>query len=49
MAAPHMKTINVGGTPKQVVTQQFNSPLNMYSDDAIAEAAVANQKLIQSK
>lgn len=40
--APQGKTIEVGGVKKQVVTKQFNSPLNLYSDAAIVEAAVAN-------
>ncbi|XP_059097376.1 uncharacterized protein LOC131891751 isoform X2 [Tigriopus californicus] len=40
--APQGKTIDVGGVKKQVVTKQFNSPLNLYSDAAIVEAAVAN-------
>ena len=44
-----IKTVNIGGTPKQIVSQQFNSPLNIYSDDAIALEAASNQDLIQSK
>jgi hypothetical protein len=44
-----VKTVNIGGAPKQIVSQQFNSPMNLYSDDAIAESVVANQSLIQSK
>ena len=38
--APQAKTIEVGGVKKQVVTQQFNTPLNMYSDESIADAIV---------
>ena len=34
----------MGGGQKEVVSTQFNSPLNMYSDEAIAEAAMANQQ-----
>ena len=43
------KTVNIGGSQKQIVSQQFNSPMNMYSDEAIADSAVANQALLQSK
>jgi len=43
-----MKTVNIGGTQKQIVSQQFNSPMNMYSEEAIAESALANQALMQS-
>ena len=43
------KTVNIGGSQKQIVSQQFNSPMNMYSDEAIADSAVANQALIQAK
>jgi len=45
---PMSKTIQIGGSQKQIVSQQFNSPMNMYSDEAIAESAVANQALLQS-
>ena len=44
-----VKTVTIGGTQKQIVSQQFNSPLNIYSDDAIALEAASNQDLIQSK
>ena len=44
-----VKTVNIGGTQKQIVSQQFNSPMNMYSEEAIAESALANQALMQSK
>ena len=44
-----MKTVNIGGTQKQIVSQQFNSPMNMYSEEAIAESALANPALMQSK
>ena len=44
-----VKTINIGGTPKQIVSSQFNSPLNMYSEEALAESALTNQALVQSK
>jgi len=44
-----VKTINIGGTQKQIVSSQFNSPLNMYSEEAIAESALTNQALVQSK
>jgi hypothetical protein len=47
--SPTIKTVNVGGTPKQLVNNQFNSPIGLYSDDAIAEAAVANPAIIQAK
>ena len=42
---PHqqMKTVNIGGSQKQIVSSQFNSPLNMYSDEAIAESAMIQQ------
>lgn len=43
-----MKTVNIGGTQKQIVSQQFNSPMNMYSEEAIAESALANPALMQS-
>jgi len=43
-----VKTINIGGTQKQIVSSQFNSPLNMYSEEAIAESALTNQALVQS-
>lgn len=43
-----VKTVTIGGTQKQIVSQQFNSPLNIYSDDAIALEAASNQDLIQS-
>ena len=46
---PMSKTVQIGGSQKQIVSQQFNSPMNMYSDEAIAESAVANQALLQSK
>jgi hypothetical protein len=44
-----MKTVNISGTPKQLVSHQFNSPIGLYSDDAIAEALVSNPPIIQSK
>ena len=40
----HVKTVNIGGSPKQVVSTQFNSPINIYSDDAIASEAAYNQQ-----
>jgi hypothetical protein len=39
-----VKTINLGGVQKEVVSTQFNSPLNLYSDESIAEAAMANKQ-----
>ena len=44
MGGPHSKTINMGGVQKEVVSNQFNCPLNMYSDEAIAEAAMTNKQ-----
>jgi hypothetical protein len=41
---PQVKTINLGGVQKEVVSTQFNSPLNLYSDESIAEAAMANKQ-----
>jgi len=43
MGGPHSKTISMGGMQKEVVSNQFNCPLNMYSDEAIAEAAITNK------
>ena len=37
------RNITVGGTPKKIVSTQFNSPIGMYSDEALIEAAEANQ------
>jgi len=37
------KTIDIGGMKKQVVTQQFNSPLGLYSDETIADTVVTNR------
>ena len=37
------ETISMGGMQKEVVSNQFNCPLNMYSDEAIAEAAMTNK------
>ena len=48
-AAAHVRQVNIGGTQKQVVSNQFNSPLGMYSDDTIAEAAITNQYVDQYK
>ena len=39
---PSSKTIDIGGVKKKVTTKQFNSPLGLYSDAAIVEAAVGN-------
>ena len=44
-----MKTVNIGGTPKQLVNNQFNSPIGLYSEDALAEAVVINPSIVQSK
>ena len=44
-----MKTVNIGGTPKHLVNNQFNSPIGLYSDDAIADAVVLNPAIVQSK
>ena len=44
MGGPHSKTISMGGVQKEVVSNQFNCPLNMYSDEAIAEAAMTNRQ-----
>ena len=44
MGGPHSKTISMGGMQKEVVSNQFNCPLNMYSDEAIAEAAMTNKQ-----
>jgi len=46
---PQVKTVNFGGSQKQIVSSQFNSPINMYSDESIADSAVANQSLMQAK
>lgn len=40
---PQKKTIEIDGVRKQVVTKQFNSPLNLYSDEAIADAVVKDR------
>ena len=48
-AAAHSRQVNIGGTQKQVVSNQFNSPLGMYSDDTIAETALTNQYVDQYK
>ena len=47
---PHQaKNINIGGNQKQILSQQFNSPLNIYSDDAIAYEATVNPSIVQAK
>jgi len=43
------KTVNIGGSPKQVVSKQFNSPINLYSDSSLAEAAFVNPSVVQAK
>ena len=43
------KTFNMGGTQKQIVSHQFNSPLNLYSEEALADSAITNQNVVQSK
>jgi len=46
---PHQaKNINIGGNQKQILSQQFNSPLNIYSDDAIAYEATVNPSIVQA-
>ena len=45
----NVKTVNIGGTPKHLVNNQFNSPIGLYSDDAIADAVVLNPAIVQSK
>lgn len=46
---PHQaKNINIGGNQKQILSQQFNSPLNIYSDDAIAYEAAVNPSIVQA-
>jgi len=35
--------VDIGGVKKQVITQQFNSPLGLYSDETIADAVVTNK------
>lgn len=46
---PQSRTIHVGGAPKKVVSGQFNTPLNIYSDEAIAEAAIHNRNLLDGQ
>jgi len=46
---PHQaKNVNIGGNQKQILSQQFNSPLNIYSDDAIAYEATVNPSIVQA-
>ena len=37
------RNVTVGGTPKKIVSTQFNNPMGMYSDETLAEAAETNQ------
>ena len=37
------RNITIGGTPKKIVSTQFNSPIGMYSDATLTEVAEANQ------
>ena len=37
------RNVTIGGTPKKIVSTQFNSPIGMYSDETLAEVAETNQ------
>ena len=37
------RNITIGGTPKKIVSTQFNSPIGMYSDATLTEVAEANE------
>ena len=41
--APGQRNIEIDGVKKKVVSQQFNSPLNLYSDESIADAVIQNR------
>ena len=45
----HTRQVNIGGAQKQVVSNQFNSPMGLYSDETLAEAAITNQYVDQYK
>ena len=49
MAVAHTRQVNIGGAQKQVVSNQFNSPMGLYSDETLAEAAITNQYVDQYK
>ena len=37
------RNVTIGGTPKRIVSTQFNNPIGMYSDETLAEVAETNQ------
>ena len=49
MVVAHTRQVNIGGAQKQVVSNQFNSPMGLYSDETLAEAAITNQYVDQYK
>ena len=40
------RNVTIGGTPKKIVSTQFNNPIGMYSDETLAEVAETNQVII---
>ena len=37
------RNVTIGGTQKKIVSNQFNSPMGMYSDETLVEVAESNQ------